>query len=86
MESEDVLKWPADSQSFYFRTSVGMAGLIAARNNKKHSACVDDWYFSDVTKADAAIRETMAQNPTYHPQAVILALLQKACGSFAYGK
>ena len=83
-KSGEVLEWPRDSQSFYYRTSVAMAGLIAARNSKDHSNCVDQWYFLDTKKADEAITEMMRETPDYHPQAVILAMLQKACGSFTY--
>jgi len=84
LRGAEILNWPSDSQGFYFRTSVAMAGLIAARNNKKQAGCVDRWYFSDRAKSDAAIVKAMRKNSDFHPQAIILAMLQKACGSFRY--
>ena len=80
----DLLKWDRENQSFYFRASVGMAGLIAARNDKGHSDCVDRWYFSDTERGDAAIVDAVRKFPGHHPQAVILAMILKACGPYTH--
>jgi hypothetical protein len=85
-KSPQFLQLPADGQASYISTSVGMAGLIAARNDKKHSDCIDRWYFPDREKGNRTITDTMRQYPDYHPQAVVLAVLQKACGPFEYSK
>lgn len=86
-KSQDVLAWAEANQSWYFEVSVTMAASIAAQNTKGQSKCVYDWYFQNgkrIAVRERAVREAMTQYPGYHPQAVILSLLQKACGSFRY--
>lgn len=83
-KASELLEWPVESQSFYFRTSIGMAGLIARRNNAAQGECIDRWYFTDQNRSDASIRATMAKVPTYHPTGVLLAMLEKACGPLTY--
>ncbi len=83
-KSSQFLAWPQDNQGFYLRTSIGMASLIAAQNNKSQSKCIDDWYFSKMKERDFEIAQVMRKYPNYHPRAVILAVLKKACGSFTY--
>ena len=83
-KSSEFLKWPLNSQSFYFRTAIGMAGLIASYNDKKHARCIEGWYFDDTPKAEASLRQAMQKFGEYHPRGVILAVLKKACGSFEY--
>ena len=83
-KSSEFLTYSKEGQSSYIRTSVGMTGLIAARNDKKHADCIDQWYFSDMDHGNQQIIATMRQYPDYHPQAVIVAVLQKVCGTFTY--
>lgn len=85
-KSAEFLKWPAKSQSFYFRTSIGMAGLVARRNNKVQGDCIDNWYFYAEKKAHAHIIDVMRKHPSYHPRGVILAVLEKQCGKLIYTK
>ena len=80
--SEKFLKWPAESQASYFRTSIGMAAIIASQRGNGYGRCVSDWYFGSPEGRHTALREAMRKNSSFHPQAVILAILQKACGSF----
>tara|TARA_R110002110_G_scaffold257206_2_gene473153 strand:- start:8568 stop:8918 length:351 start_codon:yes stop_codon:yes gene_type:complete len=83
-KSSEFLKWPAKSQAFYFRTSIGMAGLVAGRNDKKQGKCIDDWYFATQDKANAHILSVMQKHPAFHPRGVILAVLEKQCGKLIY--
>lgn len=83
--SAKFLAWPADSQVSYFRTSIGMVGVIASQMSRNIAPCIDAWYFADPavqTQRNEAIRALMRKYPDYHPQAVILALVQKECGKF----
>jgi len=75
----------ADSQASFIDISVTMAGAIAANSRPEVARCLNDWYFKDTAIQDRrkeAIREAMRTYPEYHPSAVILGVLQKACGSF----
>lgn len=84
--SADLLKLKIDVQNSYFNTSVGMAGVIASQNRREAARCIDDWYFSNKTVQAARndhIRSVMRKFPGYDPQATILAVIRKACGTLA---
>lgn len=82
--SDEFLTWNRQNQGFYFRTSIGMAGLIAGFNNKEQGHCIDRWYFNDTGNAEAKLLDAMRRFPSYHPRGVIVAVLQKACGKLRY--
>lgn len=83
-KSEAFLTWERSSQDFYIRTSIGMAGFIAARNDNAHARCLEDWYYSDETAANEAVLAAMRRFPDYHPRGVIVAVIEKRCGSFTF--
>ena len=83
-KNSEFLKWSEDNKSFYIRTSIGMASLIAAKNDKAHADCLAKWYFSDQSKKNDFIYGIMKQYPDHHPRGIIMAVLQKQCGSFQY--
>ncbi len=83
-KSADFLEWERVTQEFYIRTSVGMAGLIAVQNDKKHQTCLEGWYVNDEKAATNHILSVMQQYPDFHPRGVILAVLEKQCGTFTY--
>lgn len=83
-KSADFLKWSVKNQSFYFRTSIGMAGLVAGRNDKRQGKCIDGWYFANQDKAHEEIVSVMEKHPAFHPRGVILAILEKKCGKLLY--
>ncbi|WP_171168101.1 hypothetical protein [Ruegeria sp. HKCCA0370] len=85
--SADVLEWPEASQNNYFQTSVTMIGIVATQvEGREHIAeCIDSWMGGgqeSVPKRAAVIRSVMEGIPEYHPQAVILAVIEKECGKF----
>ena len=64
-----------------------MAGIVAAQNPTGHAECINDWYFkSDQTRSEvhAYVRETMERFRDHHPGTVMIAVLEKACGSFNF--
>ena len=85
-KSSDFLTWKSDSQAFYIETSIGMASLLAAQNDKAHAKCLEDWYYEDEEAGNRLVLETMRKFPEYHPRGVILAVIQKRCGSFNYAQ
>lgn len=85
--SADVLEWDEEQQAGYFQTSVTMIGIVATQvDGSEHIAnCIDAWFGGPVEGAEkraARIREVMQGIPEYHPQAVILAVIEKECGKF----
>ena len=82
--SSEFLNWETKTRDFYVRTTVGTAGAIAGQNDKKHAECLADWYFQSEMKSNEAIYEAMRANGDFHPRLIILAVLQKHCGTFEY--
>ncbi|MBO9401424.1 hypothetical protein [Shimia sp. R9_3] len=85
--SADVLEWSEKQQDGYFQSSVTMIGIVATQvEGKEHIArCIDAWHGggNDSQSARSAqIREVMKGLSNYHPQAVILAVVEKECGDF----
>ena len=78
----EVLEWSPQGQTSYFQTSIGMAGIIAAQVNRDHARCIDNWHAAQRGQNYPAILEAIRTYPAYHPQGVVLAVLQKACGAF----
>ena len=85
--SEDVLEWDESSQDSYFQTSVMMIAIVATQTGEHdHIAeCIDTWFGGgDASQPQrfARIRSVMEGLPSYHPQALILAVIEKECGEF----
>lgn len=77
---------PISSQDAYIQVSVTMAALIAGQMDTQMGACIDEWYTAqgDVrTERNSEMRAKISEFPDYHVSAVILALVQQACGEFA---
>ncbi len=84
-KSAEFLKWDRESQDYYIRTSVGMASLVSAQSDKTHAKCLDDWYTAEKTANDLVLT-AMERFPEFHPRGVILAVMQKQCGTFDFSK
>lgn len=85
--SATVLEWSEANQDAMFQTSVTMIGVVAAQMNahKDIARCIDGWYLKEGAvdpERNEEIRETLSRFPEIHPQAVILAVVEKACGKF----
>lgn len=83
--SADVLQWSHRSQEAMFQTSVTMIGIVATQTgNHGHIArCIDQWTANGTEAArNDRIRDAMRRFPQHHPQAIILALVEKECGAF----
>lgn len=78
------MEWTEDNRAYYIRTSIGMAGLIASENDEEQADCLENWYFSDPEQKNEFIYGYMVEYPSHHPRGIILAVLQKQCGSFNY--
>jgi len=85
-KSAKFLTYPAESQKSYIGTAVMMAGVIASQNVPDQASCVDRWATSHESTGYKPVIDAMKRLPEYHPTAVILAVLDKECGSFKYKK
>ena len=87
LTNAQVLQWTESNQDSYFQISITMAVFIASQNAGGRAECLNDWYYrsAEVTgQRNGQLRGTLAQYPDYHPSGTILAVLEKACGSFTF--
>lgn len=84
--SAEFLTWERGNREGYIDASIGMAALVVMRNDKSQVKCIDEWYVTNSDKRNDEIFAKMAENQQYHPRAVLLAMMEKACGSFVYKK
>ena len=81
---KSFLAWERENQDFYIKTAIGMAGLIVSRNDQEQSKCIEAWYLPDENAKHDFILKTMREHLDFHPRGIILAVLEKQCGSFIY--
>lgn len=82
---KQFLEWPRDSQNSLITYSITMTAIIGTQTKPEIAKCLDEWYPLDpaITKArQDLIIKTIGEYPDYHPQAIVLAVVQKQCGYF----
>lgn len=85
--SADMLKWAPKEQAAYVDLAVQMVGFVVSQNDGVQARCINDWYFKDDNVRERGIQQiinVMRQYPNYLPGTVVIAVLQKQCGSFKY--
>lgn len=85
-KSSKFLTYPADSQKSYIGTAVVAATVIASLNAPTQAKCMDDWVAKNRDEGYQPVLEAMRKYPDDHPMGMVLAVLQKACGSLKYAK
>lgn len=81
--SESVLTWEERDQNALFQSSITMIGIVATQVRPDIARCINDWYSASmIARRQEHIRDVMRQYPDHHPQAIILAVIEKACGQF----
>ena len=86
--SATVLAWSETEQASYFSISVGMVGIVAMQTGRHDDAvtCINNWYWPDGAQEhgpqNETIRTVMRSLPDAHPQAIIMAVIERECGSF----
>jgi hypothetical protein len=83
-KSKEFLEYSESSRSNYIVIATGMAGLIAGQNRPEQSQCIDQWVRENRRQGYQSAISAMRKFPDHHPSAVLIAVLQKACGSFSY--
>ncbi len=85
LKGHDFLTWSEEGQNNYIQTAVTMASFVMSRSNAVVSECLNTWYAGDretMEEQNEYIRRKISSNAEYHPSAVILVVLENACGSF----
>tara|TARA_B100000749_G_C18231407_1_gene384394 strand:+ start:150 stop:491 length:342 start_codon:yes stop_codon:yes gene_type:complete len=77
-------EWDETAQRGFVSTSVVMAITIASQVDKELTHCIDDWYGEGETRRarQDQVLEIIRSRQAYQPNAVLLAIIQKACGKF----
>lgn len=78
--SREFLTWKSESRVSYFRSSIGMAGVIASQINKTKSRCIDAFYAREDKAGYPTFLKAARAHSEYHPQAIILWVIQNECG------
>jgi len=82
--SAEFLKWSDAERKSYIATSVLMAVVIAGDNNPEQNKCIKRWLADNDGAGFPTVKAAMARFPEHHPTGVVVAVLEKACGSFKY--
>lgn len=81
----DFMSWTPDAQTAFLQNTVIMASIVSSRTNPEHGDCISDWFF-DGNGIQPSVRrdalETISQYRDFRPAAVLVALIEKACGPF----
>ena len=83
-KSAEFLKWSQEERKSYIFTSVVMAGVIAGQNKPEQAKCIDQWMADYEPAGFPSVKDAMSRFPEHHPSGVIVAVLEKACGSVKY--
>lgn len=83
-KTSEFLNLPAENQRGYISTAATAAGVIANMNRAGQAKCIDDWVGKYADAGYQPVVEAMKKLPQYHPMAVTLAVIEKACGTFKY--
>lgn len=83
-KSSEFLAWSPENQRGYITTAATAAGVIANMNRDGQARCIDDWGAKYREGGYQPVIEAMKRLPDYHPMAVTIAVIQKACGGFEY--
>ena len=83
---EDFFAYSEQGRDSYVMVSVSMAGVIATQMEGNEAQCIGDWVEKNRKKGFETLFKVMRDYPDYHPQGIILAVLEKACGEFVFAK
>lgn len=83
-KSKEFLEYSGNARGNYIVIAAGMAGLISGQNRPEQSRCIDQWVRENRQQGYRSVISAMRKFPNHHPSAVLIAVLQKACGSFSY--
>lgn len=85
-KSSEFLRLPVEKQRGYISTAATAAGVIANLNRAGQAKCIDDWGVKYSESGYQPVIEAMKKLPDYHPMAVTLTVIEKACGEFKYAR
>lgn len=80
------MTYSAEAQKSYIDTAVVAATVVVSLNSASQAKCLGKWLAEQRDGTYAPVFEAMRKYPDDHPMGLIIAVLQKECGSFTYRK
>ena len=78
--SEEFLEWSYGDQEGYLAASVMMVGVVASQLDRTQAQCIDKWYAGEEKAEHQTLLTAMREHSSYHPQAIVLWVVQNECG------
>jgi hypothetical protein len=85
-KSAKFLTYSAEAQHNYIATSVVAATAVVSLNSAAQAKCLGEWITKHKAGNFRPVMEVMKKYPDDHPTGLIVAVLQRDCGSFKYAK
>ena len=85
-KSSKFLTYPSESQKSYIDTAAVAATVVVSLNSASQAKCLGDWVAKHRQGNFGPVLDAMRKFPDDHPMGLIIAVLQKECGAFKYGK
>ncbi|MEP5729559.1 MAG: hypothetical protein ABJL67_09290 [Sulfitobacter sp.] len=82
---ETFSTWSDEVQNAYLQNMVVMSSMVSARTSPTHGDCISKWFFDGSSirpdrKAEALA--TISEYGAHRPEAILIALMERACGPF----
>lgn len=85
-KNKDFLKLENNEKKSWLLASIETLWQVEALKNKKMAQCIADWYYKDVANKNGLIVSSMKKYPEHTPVAILVALTERSCGSYARTK
>ncbi len=81
----EFLTWERSAQDSFFSISILTAATIATQIKPELAGCISEWYSvgnDGINERHAEVLAVMEQYPDLIPTGIVVAVLQKQCGTF----
>ncbi|MDJ0685152.1 MAG: hypothetical protein QNJ84_10650 [Alphaproteobacteria bacterium] len=80
----DFIKWSGKDQRSFVNNSIVMAIYLISQSDRSVSECVTRWFGAERTLGFDNVRSMIERNTSRNPQIVILAMMERECGSLDF--
>lgn len=81
----EFLKWSERGQNSFANNSLLMAIYVISQSDKAYAECVTQWFNAEKDAGFPDVRATIADHAESDPQLIMLALVERECGSLNFG-
>ena len=81
--NKDLLALPELQRKGYIDGVISTLWQVAALENLETGQCVVDWYYGEkIKERNWLIMRSLEKYPDYRPENILIALTERACGSY----